>query len=191
MKPEERVYESFFYLKERKLYYSQIKEQSDLSHSSLQRVLEKLKKMNILEEEKTKANVFYKIKDKKVFSLKFSEIAVKKFNNLSYNVKTPLINFLRNLPVGVYTIVLFGSTARGEETSKSDIDILLVSENKIAVTNNKREAELTSKYPISIFQVNTIDFMENMDDVVMQARRTGFPIHKEQNFYEVILDAYR
>ena len=59
MKAEEKVYMAFFELKEPKLYYNQIKEQAELSHSSLQNTLEKLKKANILSEEKTKANMFY------------------------------------------------------------------------------------------------------------------------------------
>jgi len=59
MKAEEKVYMAFFELKEPKLYYNQIKEQANLSHSSLQNTLEKLKKANILSEEKTKANTFY------------------------------------------------------------------------------------------------------------------------------------
>ena len=37
---------------------------------------------------------------------------------------------------------------------------------------------------------NRQKFKENKDDVIIQARKTGFPIYKEQNFYEAILDGY-
>tara|TARA_Y100000031_G_C8237191_1_gene393859 strand:- start:1082 stop:1219 length:138 start_codon:yes stop_codon:yes gene_type:complete len=43
-------------------------------------------------------------------------------------------------------------------------------------------------HPISLFQASISQFIENKDDTVIQARKTGFPAYKEQNFYEVILD---
>jgi len=190
MKAEEKVYKAFFDLKEPKLYYNQIKEHTNLSHSSLQNALEKIKKADIVSEEKTKSNTYYKIKDKKLFALKFSEIAIQKFNNLNPNIKIPLRNFLKNISEEIHTIVLFGSASRKEETKESDIDLLVVSSKKTDLTQNKKEAEITSKYPISVFNATISQFKENKDDIIIQARKTGFPIYKEQNFYEVILDGY-
>ncbi|MBI2133141.1 nucleotidyltransferase domain-containing protein [Candidatus Woesearchaeota archaeon] len=191
MNAEEKIYEAFFELKQPKLYYNQIKEHTILSHSSLQNALEKLTKANVLDEEKTKANTFYKIKDKKLFALKFSEIAMRKFNSLSPNVKVPLKNFLKNIPENIFTIILFGSASRKEETNESDIDILVVSGKKPDLSINKKEAEITSKHPLSLFNATISQFKDNKDDIIIQARKTGFPIHKEQSFYEVQLDGYQ
>ena len=190
MKAEDKVYKAFFESEEPKLYYNQIKEQTNLSHSSLQNALEKLKKANILSEEKTKANTFYIIKNKKLIALKFSEIAMQKYQDLNRNVRIPLNNFLKDLPKAIYTIILFGSASRKEERKGSDIDILVVSDQPINLDDNKKNAEATSNYPLSIFQCTITNFQENKDHVVIQARKTGFPIYKEQNFYEVILDGY-
>ncbi|MEW5896915.1 MAG: nucleotidyltransferase domain-containing protein [Nanoarchaeota archaeon] len=190
MKADEKIFKAFFEMKEPKLYYNQIKEHTKLSHSSLQNALEKLKKENILTEEKTKSNTFYNIKDKKIFTLKFSEIAIQKFKNLNTNVKVPLRNFLNDIPKGTYTIVLFGSASRKEERKGSDIDLLIVSNEPVNLNNNKKNAEATSHYPVSIFQCTIEDLLRNKDHVIIQARKTGFPIYKEQNFYEVILDGY-
>ena len=190
MKAELKVFRAFFNLKEPKLYYNQIKEHTNLSHSSLQNALEKLKKTNILREEKTKSNTFYNIKDKKAFSLKFSEIAIQKFQGLNRGVRIPLNNFLKNIPKTLYTIILFGSASRKEERKESDIDILIVSNESLNLDNNKKNAEVISNHPLSIFQCKIKDFIENKDHVIIQARKTGFPIYKEQNFYEVILDGY-
>ena len=77
-----------------------------------------------------------------------------------------------------------------EEQKKSDIDLLVISNKKINLTNSKKEAEITSKHPISLFQATIEQFIQNKDDVIIQARKTGFPIYKEQNFYEAILDEY-
>ncbi len=190
MKPEDKLYRAYFESKKNILYFNEIKELSKLSDSSLTNTLNKLTKNNTLTQEKTKSNTFYKINNKKLFALKFSEIAIQEFNKLNTGVKTPLRNFLKNIPKETYTIVLFGSASRKEEQKGSDIDILVIANEKIDLTNNKKEAEITSKHPISIFQATIEQFLKNKDDVIIQARKTGFPIYKEQNFYEVVLDEY-
>ena len=190
MKPEDKIYRAYFESKKPSLYFNEIKRLSKLSDSSLTNTLSRLVKTNMLAQEKTKSNIFYKIKAKKIFSLKFSEIAIQAFNSLNLEVKVPLKNFLKNIPPGVHTIILFGSASRKEEQKESDIDILIVTDKKTDLTKNKKEAEITSKHPISIFQATIGQFTENKDDVIIQARKTGFPICKEQNFYEVILDGY-
>src|SRR3989339_812275 len=190
MKPEDKVYKAYFESKKNSLYFNEIKELSQLSDSSLTNTLNKLTKSNVLTQEKTKSNTFYKINNKKIFALKFSEIAVQIFNNLNNGVKVPLRNFLKNIPKEIYTIVLFGSASRKEEQKGSDIDLLIIANKKIDITNNKKEAEITSKHPISLFQATVEEFLKNKDDVIIQARKTGFPIYKEQNFYEVLLDEY-
>lgn len=191
MKAEDKIYKTFFELKENKLYYNQLKEFTKLSHSSLQNGLIKLTKSKILKQEKTKANTFYIIEDKKLVALKFSEFAIRQFNNLNVGVKNPLRNFLKNIPKEAYCILLFGSSSRKEEQNQSDIDLLVISPSPLDLKANKKEAEITSKYPVSIFQATIEQFIENKDDIIIQARKTGFPIYKEQNFYEAILDGYQ
>jgi len=190
MKPENKIYKAYFESKKNSLYFNEIKEISKLSDSSLTNTLNKLVKNNILAQEKTKSNTFYKIKDKKLFALKFSEIAVQKFNNLNIGIKNPLKNFLKDMPNEIYAIVLFGSASKKEEQKESDIDLLIIANKKIDLTKNKKEAEIASKYPISVFYATIEQFMQNKEDIIIQARKTGFPIHKEQNFYEVVLDGY-
>ena len=190
MKPEDKIYKAYFESKKSTLYFNEIKELSKLSDSSLTNTLNKFTKNSILMREKTKSNTFYKINNKKIFALKFSEISIQKFNELSLGVKNPLRNFLKEIPKEVYTIVLFGSASRKEEQKRSDIDLLIIANKKADITNNKKEAEITSKHLISVFQATIEQFSQNKDDVIIQARKTGFPIHKEQNFYEVMLDEY-
>ena len=190
MKPEEKIYKAYFESRKFTLYFNEIKQLSKLSDSSLTNTLTRLIKNNTLNQEKTKSNTFYKIRDKKLFALKFSEIAIQKFDSLNTNVKTPLRNFLKSIPLEIYTIILFGSTSRKEEQKGSDIDILVITHKKTDLTENKKEAELTSKHPISLFQASISQFMENKDGVIIQARKTGFSIYKEQNFYEAILNEY-
>jgi predicted nucleotidyltransferase len=187
MNAEEKMYQAFFDLKEDRLYYNQLKEYAQLSHSSLQNVLEKLTASGILAKEKTKSNTFYRINNKKLFALKFSECAMNKFNSLNANIKVPLRNFLKDLPKETFTVILFGSASRKEEQKSSDIDLLIVIDKNVDLSRNKREAELTAKHTLSLCKATVEEFFAPKDDVVVQARKTGFPIYKEQNFYEVLL----
>ncbi len=187
MRPEYKVYEVYFKSKKSKLYFNEIKEISKLSDSSLANTLNKLTKNRILYKEKTKSNTFYKIKNKKIIALKFSELAVQKFNTLNREIKIPLKNFLKNMSQEIKTIILFGSVARKQEQKESDIDLLIITDKPIDLKQNKKEAEMTSKHYLSIFQATLKQFRESKDDIIIQAKKTGFPIYKEQNFYEEIL----
>lgn len=190
MKGFDPLYKAYFLSKKDKLYYNEIKEWSKLSDSSLTRVLKELVKQKILSVTKTKSNTFYKIKDKKMFTLKFSESALNQFNNLNIGVKVPLRNFLKETPKNIFTIVLFGSASVKEEQDGSDIDLLIVTDVKTNLEKQKNEANMTSNYPISLFQCSTKQFIDGKDAVIIQAKNTGFPIYKEQNFYEVLLHEY-
>src|SRR3989339_180937 len=190
MKAEEKIYEAYLKLKFDRLYFNQLKEFTQLSNSSLQNALNKFVKNDILIQEKTKSNTFYKIKNKKLFAIKFSEIAIRQFIDLNLGVKIPLRNFLKDIAKEIYTIVLFGSASKKEEQKNSDIDLLIIVDKKMNLMENKKKAEIISKYPFSIFQATISQFIENKDDIIIQARKTGFPIYKEQNFYEGILDGY-
>jgi len=190
MKADEKVYEAYLKSKQGKLYFNQIKEYTNLSNSSLQNVLNKLVEEGILKLNKTKSNTFYQINNKKQFTLKFSEIAAQKFDKLNIGVKNPLKDFIRKIPKTVFTIVLFGSASTKEEQDGSDIDLLIVLDSKINLEEIRDDVEAASKYPISIFECSSSQFLEGRDHVIIQAKKTGFPIYKEQNFYEVILDEY-
>jgi predicted nucleotidyltransferase len=190
MRPEDKIYKAYFDGQKNKLYFNELKRLTGLSDSSLANALSHLVKKNILIKEKTISNTFYTMRDKKLFVLKFSEIAIQRFNGLRAGVKIPLTHFLKNIPKEVYTVVLFGSASRREERKGSDVDMLIVARNKTDVAHNKKEAEITSAHPLSLFHATVDQFTENKDDIIIQARKTGFPIHKEQNFYEAVLDEY-
>lgn len=192
MKNSKKIFETYYNSKKNSLYYNQIKELSNLSDSSLSRILKYLVEIKVLSVEKTKSNTYYNINDKKEFILEYCKIAYDKFKNLNRNVKIPLKNFINNLNYNIYTVILFGSASRNEELEGSDLDILIVTDIK---NNNikrlKNKINLTSVYPISIFECNIEEFENSNDHVVTQAKKTGFSIYKEQNFYETILNEYK
>ena len=188
MNAHEKIYKAYLELKQDKLYFNQLKKHTGLSNSSLQNVINKLTNEGILELNKTTSNVFYQIKNKKLFSLKFSEIAIKKFEKLNLETRSPLKNFLKKIPKNLFTIVLFGSASKNQEQKESDIDVLIVTDKKTNFEPLRREINDSSNYPLSIFQCSIDQFNKNKDPVIIQAKKSGFPIYKEQNFYEVLLN---
>ena len=190
MNAEDKVYYAFYESKEHRLYFNQIKDATKLSNSSLQNVLAKLVKDKTLKVDKTKSNTFYEISDKELFSLRFAEICMKKFQSLNRGVRVPLSNFLKNISNNIFTIILFGSASRKAERKGSDIDILVVSENKINLDQLKKKIGSISNYPLNIFYCNIFELRIAEDHLINQAKNTGFPIKGEQNFFEVILNEY-
>jgi predicted nucleotidyltransferase/predicted transcriptional regulator len=190
MRADEKVFMAYFESRSARLYYSRLKELTNLSHSSLQNALQKLTSKGLLKEEKEKSNIFYVIKDDKKIALKFSEIAVQKFEELNVGVKSPLREFLNDFPHQVFCVILFGSASKKQETRDSDIDLLVVCHKECDFTERKKKASTISKYPLSIFQCSVEQFIDNEDHVIIQARTTGFPIYGEQHFYEVEINEY-
>lgn len=70
------------------------------------------------------------------------------------DLKREIENNFQFLKGKVFAILLFGSFVRGEETSRSDIDICLVLKDmpKKKVWNEVLESGLTEKYDIKIFE---------------------------------------
>jgi len=191
MLAHDRVFMAFFELKVNRLYFNQIKERTGLSNSSLQNSLKKLTDDGILSIDKTKSNTFYEIQDEKYFSLKFSEIALFKFKQLNSGVRIPLQGLLKKVEFEHFMIILFGSASVNKETRNSDVDLLVVLNNQYDFSKIKREIESVSNYPLNIFKCDFNKFRLSEDHIVIQAKKTGFPIKSEQSFYEVILDEYR
>lgn len=188
MKPEMKIFLAYLNSKKFSLYFNELKELSSLSDSSLDHNLKKLVFKEVLFVNKTKSNTFYLLKNKRLVSLKFSELALLKFSDLNRGVRVPLQNFLKGIPQSVFSVVLFGSASRKEETKNSDIDLLVVSNEKLNLNSLKKNVEILSNYPLNIFYCSIQDFVEEKDHVVIQAKKTGFPIFGEQNFYEVMLN---
>lgn len=188
MNPEFRIYGAYLESGKGVLYFNEMKRLTDLSDSSLTNSLKKLVGEGLLSREKTKSNTFYRIKDKTRAALRFSEIAAAKFSGLNKGVRVPLKIFLKKVPKETYAVILFGSASKKEEKKGSDIDLLAVSGKRADLAAGRKEAEITSKYRISLFHATISQFIRAEDDVVIQARKTGFPIYGEQNFYEAMLD---
>lgn len=188
MRPENKIYRAFFDSKKDKLYFNELKELSGLSDSTLSRILKNLVNENLLYKDIRKSNTYYQIKDKKIFSLKYSEIVVQKHRELNRNVRIPIHNFLDSIKKSLFTVVLYGSASRGEEHKDSDIDILIVTDKNINYSKEIDNINAISNHHISLINCTVKQFIEGKDHLIYQAKNTGFPIKNEQNYFEVILN---
>lgn len=189
-KTDLNIYKAFFQTQQNRLYFSQLQDLTNASNSSLQNSLVKFEKENILKKEKTTSNIFYSINDKKIFALEFSRLAYKKFLDLNPGVRIPLKNFLKEISNNTFAVILFGSASLKEEKEGSDIDILVVIDQKNKYEKLREKVNIVSNYPISVFYCTLEEFNLNNDNLIIQAKKTGFPIYGEQKFYEVLLNGY-
>ncbi|MCS3901303.1 nucleotidyltransferase domain-containing protein [Methanococcus voltae] len=192
-------------------YFSELRELTGLSHSSLQNSLSKMEKDGLIEKIKEKSNTYYKLTDNKFNYLKFISFDIDKFENLHRNVKMPLRKFIEECPKNIDFIILFGSASRMEEQRGSDIDLLVVissfenlelqklydEEMRVLIEKAKKKANSKSMYPLSIFYTNYDNYAKytnldgiggkygNVDHVLEQAKKTGFPILGHQKYYGI------
>lgn len=197
MKTEEKIYYAFYKNKKEWLYFNELKRHTSLSNSSIQNALRKLSESKEIVKNKETSNIFYRLSSKNKIALNFSAIDLERLENLNFNVKIPLKDFLENSPRQVEFIILFGSASRKEEKNDSDIDLLVVlhkfSDNKL---QEKYEAEIKagfekarkavnsrSNYSLSIAFTNIEEFKTSKDHLVLQAKETGFPIFGNFQYY--------
>jgi len=187
MKPEEKIFLAYYTSKKLELYFNELKNLTELSDSSLAHNLKKLVSQEILLVNKTKSNTFYKMNKLRLFVLKFSEISLRKFADLNRGVRIPLQNFIEQLTPNIFSVVLFGSASRNQEKRGSDIDILIITDKKQDFETIKKDVEVMSNYPLNIFSCTIQEFIAGGDHIIIQAKKTGFPVKGEQNFYEMLL----
>ena len=197
MKAEEKIYKTFYESKKEWLYFTEIKNLTKLSNSSLQNALLKLLNSKKIEEDKKTSNVYYRIFSTEKSEI-FSILGKEKLNKLNPNVKIPLRNFLKEAPSELEFIIFFGSSSRKQEKENSDIDLLVVLhkfENdglqklyekeirkKLEVLKKRINSE--SNHPLSIIYTNLDMFKTSKDHLVTQAKNYGFPILGNLEYYK-------
>jgi predicted nucleotidyltransferase len=203
MHTQEKIYSAFYESKKDKIYFNELKDLTKLSNSSLQNALKILINNKILEKQETKANTFFIIKNKKLFTIEYAKIAVIKFEALHRDVRIPLKDFIKKVPKELISIIIFGSAARNSETDKSDIDLLVILyqfendtqqeyEKRIIkqIENVKKDIQTQSIHRISLAFTTSKELIEGKDHLVKQAKETGFPIVNEQTYFEVLQNEY-
>ena len=123
---ENQMIENSFYLRD-------IARKTSLNENSASRFLSDLEKSDILSSKKDgNRKSYFVVRNQRSFAI-FALFAAEKYEKLDNIRKRAIKIFLDKLSVPPIFAILFGSTAKNNYTSKSDIDIILVSSGRMQV----------------------------------------------------------
>ena len=166
-----------------RFYLNQIHELSEIkSKNNLIKNLNILVKHKILKKEKNKSNTFYSINYNNTLSLSILNlINMIKFQKLPFEkrkaIEEVIILSKPNLAI------LFGSTAKGNFTNQSDIDLLLVYNKKPKIDIK----EITERYGVKLNQI-ILEFKEldERNETIKHIIKTGYPLIGDLYFYKIL-----
>lgn len=185
-----KIIELFYRDKTIKLHLREIARQTKLFEPSAYRFLNNLEKDQILESRKDGNLKKYSIKKGKRAYYIFEAFDLERLEKLPSIRKNAIKIYLDSLPQKPIFAILFGSTAKGTYNEESDLDILLVTNNKISSEKAEKEVNALTGMKMSTFQIRYKDFLTDLkmkeDKVVQSAINSGYPLINHIQFYEVL-----
>lgn len=136
----------FFKYPERKFHLRELERLTGLSLPGVSKILKKIEKGGILESKKEKVVKNYYSKRNEKYN------QLKRAYNLYSIFSSRLLDFLKKKYEEPEAIVLFGSYSRGEDISKSDIDIAIITKKNMEPDLSVYEKKLSRK--IKIYEIN-------------------------------------
>ena len=156
------------------VYLRQLAKKLNLSSFAIKKYADLLVKENFIKEER-KANLRYFKADVNNLFFKHLKIAL----NINIILKSGLLDFLKENLANVSSIVLFGSTAKGNDDKNSDVDILIIGKEKY-LDLDKFEEKIDKEITLHIFSWSewnqqTIENAAFYSDVIIH----GITLHGE------------
>lgn len=186
----EKIMKLFYENKKENFHLREIARRTHMNENNASKILAKLENNKILVS-KREGNLkkFFISNQDRVFSI-FSYFDIEKFNNLDILRKKAMDYFMDKLEEKPIIALIFGSSAKGTARKDSDIDILLIVNNKIKTEAAEKYAEAQTGIKISIFQLRYSDFKLELktkyDKVIESALNTGFPILNNVQYYREV-----
>ena len=178
--------------KTQKLHLREIARQTELFEPSAYRFLNSLEDEKILKSEKDGNLKKYSIKQGIRAYLIFEIFDLERLEKLPSIRRNAIKTYLDNLPEKPIFAILFGSTAKGTHKEDSDIDILIITNNKINTKQAEKEVNALTAMRMSTFQITFKDFLIDLkmkeDKVVQSAIISGYPLINHIQYYEVLLN---
>ena len=133
---------------DKQFYIREIAKDMNKSVGGTHKTLKLLKEMDFIKENKSGKNIYYQINQ--------MNPSIKNFKIfMTINELTPLVNKLKEISEKV---IIFGSCANGEDTAESDIDLLVLTDDKEKV--NKKILNTKFNRKIQAVVVTTGDLMK-------------------------------
>ncbi|HLC72842.1 MAG TPA: nucleotidyltransferase domain-containing protein [Candidatus Nanoarchaeia archaeon] len=185
-----KIIQLFYKDKTAKLHLREIARQTQLFEPSVSRFLNSLEKDRILKSKKDGNLKKYSIKKTIRTYFLFEAFDLERFEKLPSIRRNAIKIYLENLPDKPIFAILFGSTAKGTYQEDSDIDILLVTNDKISAEKAEKETNALTAMKTSTFQITYKDFLIDKkmkeDKVVQSAINSGYPLINHIQYYEVL-----
>ena len=173
-----------------KLHLREIARQTGLFEPSAYRFLNSLEKDKILKSERDGNLKKYSIKKGRRTYFIFEAFDLERFEKLPSIRKRAIKTYLGTLPKKPVFAILFGSTVKGTHKDDSDIDIFLVTNNKINAEQAKKETNALTATKMSTFQIMFKDFLTDLkmkeDKVMQSALSSGYPLINHIQYYETL-----
>jgi len=133
---------------DKQFYIREIAKNMDKSVGGTHKTLKSLKEMDFVKENKSGKNIYYRVNQ--------LNPSIKNFKIfMTINELAPLVNKLKEISGKV---ILFGSCVSGEDTIESDIDLIILTNEKEKVNKKILDAKVNRK--IQAVVVNTGDLMK-------------------------------
>lgn len=158
-----------------------------LNENSASRFLNFLTESKILVSEK-KENIRRFFVAESFIKIVFPIFDYERLEKLSYARKKSVEDYISQLKVKPYCLVLYGSTSKGTANKNSDVDILEFSNSKekiLPILKNIESQRGVKFHVARIFPEKLKETLER-DNVMKSAIRTGFPVFGRDFFYEII-----
>ena len=136
----------------------------DTGLPNAKRFLEILIREEVVRKEKYANLVRFKLRESQRTVAYLKNLNTEKFLALPSKVRTAINEFLEELEIKPMVAIIFGSCAKGDYTSKSDIDILLVFqkvENEKGIENLARRISMRTNTKISSIYLSYENFEKN------------------------------
>ena len=189
---QSKILRIFYEDKKARFHLRDIARRTKLYPNSATRFLNQLEKEGILTSQKDGNLKKYGIKKSGKLSNIFASFDIERLNKLPSARKRAINYFLDKLQKKPIIVLLFGSTAKESFRKDSDIDLLLIVNNKIDVDKAKDYVDAQIGIKINCFQITYNEFLTEIklkeDKVIQSALNAGYPIFNQMLFYGVYLN---
>ncbi len=159
--------------------YNEIKESLKLNNSSLYKVLHKLEFYNLIKKENNIIKLDFTNPNTQ-FLLEIIEKDKKKFNNLTFKAILVITDFLSMIDKNttIKEVIIFGSYAKRTNKEESDIDIAIISKEKIDLFEYSYKIEEEYKIKLEIHNFTEKEFKNNNSKLIEEIKRDGIYLLK-------------
>lgn len=186
-----KILKLFYNDKNAEIHLRDLARKTGLNENGVSRYLNQLEHNSILKSKKDGNLKKYYINKNNFVFLLFSIFDIEKYEKLPSVRKDALMYFLDKLKKKPIIAIIFGSTAKHTFNKESDLDLLLIVNEKINVDNAEEFSESQTGIKINCFQINYSQFKEELklkkDRVIQSAINSGYPVTNHILFYREVI----